>query len=840
MNLLMPRNIAGRSSGMCFMRIFAGVSAMVMLVACGGGGGASNVEPAVSGPVPVIVSGIDPISVMTGGELTLSSQQLDRIVLVTLGAVTLPPVASSNGSSLRVTVPAGAVSGPLSVVDNTGSTQVLLQAITVLSPLVLDGFSPVSGLTGGRVVLSGRSLDRVSAVQFSGTTTVASITARSASALTLTVPLGAATGPVTLQIGLDETLRSSASFTVIPRIEVNAAAVYQVAAAGSPVTLTGLGLGEVSGVTVGAVGVPITSRSPTQIVFSAPSDVACAALALTSLSQPGVAAGQLIVGAGCTNPVRISGLEFAQVQSQAANDLYQRLNPGQETWVRAYVNATTANRAAPVVRLTGFDDTRVLGTLEMIGPVMLPQLADGETPPDSQRYSLGQTFRVQLPPGWVESGLRVRVEVDPDNLQGARTSQEASPSVGSATRLTVVIVPLVSGTHQPVLPTQADVLNELAKVLPLARDQITVQFRASYTLTSVTDGVDTNLEWSSALSELDQLRRREAPTTLYYGLVRPMVRAGIAGIGYVNSQNSRSPSLTSLGWDASRAGWARTMVHELGHNFSRSHTACGNTASSDLNYPYANGAMPPVPLFDSNTRSIVAPGAGATQADVMGYCGGSWFSDHNYRFVQGFLETQRGLNNVGLFTTATTQPALLVINGAITGDGARIDRVSPSRGEVPAAEESAYALSIATSDGRTVQVSITAIEVDHADPPVRHFTAVLPDPGRIARIAVLRNGRAIGERSTPVRERAASVTMRDLIPWARHSVVGTRTSFIWNAALYPLATIEHVQRNGQRSVLALQAQGGQTNMDTGHLPAGGVFEIGLSDGLNVLSLSLQR
>jgi len=788
----------------------------------------------------VTVDQIEPTSVVTGGQLTLSGHHLDRIVRVNLGEMTLPLAGVSHGASLRVTVPVGAVSGHLTVVDISGVVQMLPQAITVLSPVELDGFFPLSALNGGQIVLSGRALDRVNAVQFSGTTTVAMITARSASALTLTVPLGAVTGPITLQTGLGEIVRSTGSFNVIPRIEVNGAEVYRVAAAGSPVTLIGLGLDEVSGVTVGRVAVPISSRSPTQIVFFAPSGVACAPVALTSLSQPGVAAGHLIVGADCTNPLQISGIEFAQVQSQAANEPYQRLNPGQETWVRAYVNATTANRVAPVVRLTGFNGTRALGMLDMVGPATLPQLAEGQAPPDSQRYSLGQTFRVQLPPGWVEPGLRVRVEVDPDNLQGAQSSQEASPSVGSATRLTVVIVPLVSGANQPTLPTQTAVLNELAKVLPLARDQITVLFRPPYTLTSVTDGVDTNLEWSNALSELDQLRRREAPTTLYYGLVRPMVSAGIAGIGYVNSQNSRSPSLTSLGWDASRASWTRTMVHELGHNFSRSHTACGNTASSDLTYPYANGAMPPVPLFDSNTRNIVAPGVGATQADVMGYCGGSWFSDHNYRFVQGFLETQRGLNNVGLFTTATDQPALLVINGAITGSSARIDRVSPSRGDLPPVEESTYALSIATSDGRTVQVSIAAIEVDHADPPVRHFTAVLPDPGRIVRIAVLRNGRTIGERNAPSRERAASVGVRDLTPWARHSVVGTRTSFIWNAALYPLATIEHVQPNGQRSVLALQAEGGQANMDTGHLPAGGVFEIGLSDGLNVLSLSLQR
>lgn len=367
-----------------------------------------------------------------------------------------------------------------------------------------------------------------------------------------------------------------------------------------------------------------------------------------------------------------------------------------------------------------------------------------------------------------------------------------------------------------------------------------MQFRAPYPLTSVTDGVDTSAEWGSALSELDQLRRREAPTTLYYGLVRPMVGAGTAGIGYVNSTTSRSPNLSSLGWDASRSSWFRIMIHELGHNFSRGHTACGTTPT-DPTYPYANGAMPPVPLFDSNTRNIVAPGTGVTASDVMGYCGGGWFSDHNYRAVQGFLEAQRGMGNVGRFTIAAAAQPLLVVNGSITEGSARIDRVAPGRGELPPVEDSPYELVVTTTDGGTVRVRVAATEVDHADPPTQHFTGVIPDPGSIARIALLRDGRTLGERSAaPVRAQAAGAPAPDVTPWAQRRVDGSRTSFTWNAARYPLATIEHVQSNGQRSVLALQAQGGQASFDTAHLPAGGVFEIGLSDGLNVLTLTLQR
>jgi len=199
------------------------------------------------------------------------------------------------------------------------------------------------------------------------------------------------------------------------------------------------------------------------------------------------------------------------------------------------------------------------------------------------------------------------------------------------------------------------------------------------------------------------------------------------------------------------------------------------------------------------------------------------------------------LSNVGLFITPTAEVPLLVVNGVIEGGRARIDSVSPSRGPVPAVEAALHQLEVTTTDGRTIRVGALATEVDHAEPPALHFTGVLPDPGRIARIAVLRGVQAIGERSAALpKARAASAAPRDNTLWANRTVAGASTSFTWNAALYPLATIEHVQSNGQRSVLALQAQGGQVSLVTSHLPAGGVYDIGLSDGLNVQTLTLTR
>ena len=78
--------------------------------------------------------------------------------------------------------------------------------------------------------------------------------------------------------------------------------------------------------------------------------------------------------------------------------------------------------------------------------------------------------------------------------------------------------------------------------------------RAAYALTSVTDGLDIDTEWSTALNELRQLRVMEIgagnTTRFYFGVVR---RSGgaVAGIGYV-------PGFAAIGWD-SASQWPRTM-----------------------------------------------------------------------------------------------------------------------------------------------------------------------------------------------------------------------------------------------------------------------------------------
>lgn len=797
----------------------------------GGGRVALSANDFVVLAVPRVTS-VTPSSIVAPARINVAGTDLDKVTQARLNATVLA-IAAQSPTALTLDVPAGASSGLLTLVATDGVARQTAQQITVAGSIAVASFAPTTVARGLTLTVGGSNLDRATAVEFAGGTQ-APIAARTGStSISVTVPAAANSGVFTVIGSAGERVDAPASLTVVPRIQVDAAAVYNVAA-GAPVTINGTGLTEVSAVTVGTSAATIGARSDTQLTFTVPAGINCGPITLLSQSQPSVPAGSVVVGAGCA--VRSAGIEFAQVYAQSAGANYQRLVPGKETWVRAYVVAETAGTAAPVVRLTGFNGTTALGTIAMTGPAILPPLAAGAAVPDSLRYDEALTFNANLPATWVAAGLRVRVEIDADRRYGNPIVVDATPNVGAATRIDLVLVPLVSGGNAPQMPAAADVADEIVRRLPIARENVSVAIRQPYTLISVTDGVDTSSEWSSALSELETLRRNEARTKHYYGFVRPMVSAGTAGIGYVNRVGSTSPHLSAIGWDASRASWRRIFSHELGHNFGREHAPCGGAATPDPNYPYPNGALNGTPLFDSLLDDIVSP---AGMADIMGYCSGVWFSDYNFREVQRFVEAQP--QPALSMQSAERTAEVVVVSGSIGLDGVRLNPVQRLRGVAPIAEAGEYVLRLVTAAGATIEVPFDAVRVDHALPPELHFFVKLPDPGALAEVAVLRGANVLPFAATgAVRIQGQRAPAPPASAWVDLSEDAGALVLGWNVAMHRYLSVTHVAEDGARRVLAVRLDGGSARIDVADLARGGEFEFALSDGLNTRLIVVPR
>lgn len=772
------------------------------------------------------VTSVTPTTVLAPARLTVSGSSLDRIQQARLGATALA-IAAQSPTSLSLDVPVGAPSAYLTLIDSGGTATQTAFMITVRNPMTIGGFSPASVARGASLSITGTNLDRATSVRFTGEAGAAIASRSGSTSITVTVPNTASSGPLTVVGNMNDSVVSAASVTVLVPIQVDPAAVYPLATVPASLTIPGSGLAAVTGVTVGTTAATITAKTDAALTFTVPAGVQCGPITLTSATQSPVAAGSVVVGAGCA--ARSAGIEFAQVLSQTTGDSFQRLVPGKTTLVRAYIVSDAAATAAPTVRLTAYNGASTLGTLTMSGPALLPQLAAGSPLPDSLRYDETKTFNVSLPTAWVAAGLRVRVDF------GAGSGVEATPLVGTSTRINLVLVPLVSGPHSPTMPNTAQVVDELARRLTLPRESISVSVRAPFTVSSTADGIDTSTEWSNVLSELETLRRREAPSKHYYGFIKPVVSSGIAGIGYVNSVGATSPYLSALGWDASRSSWAKTFIHELGHNFSRRHAPCGGVASPDPAYPYAGGALSATPLYESLANDIQSP---LNQYDIMGYCNGVWFSDYNLREVQRFMETQPQAAAAGA-GTGFDDAEMIVVAGRIDAEGVSFEPVQRKRGAAsPAAVGSDYRMRLRLQSGATVELPVDAVEVDHVDE--KHFYAAFPSPGPLARVDVLRRGVALPLRAdNRMRAQAAAAASTDgpSVHW-RES--GGMLDLGWNSESYDSASLVHVDATGQRTVLALNLRGGAARISTANLPRGGEFELSVSSGLDAQLLVLKR
>lgn len=169
-------------------------------------------------PAPVFATGVefDPLSAGAGERITLYGQYFTGVTGVLFNGVAADPSTitfeeGKEDSEIKVTVPNGATSGMLTVVTPAGEG-VSTNSFTVLGPQILaidhdnDGgtttpaveFSPAEGSVGTQVTIFGQYFTAVNEVLFNGVKAT-SFTVVDDNQITVTVPLGASTGVITVK-----------------------------------------------------------------------------------------------------------------------------------------------------------------------------------------------------------------------------------------------------------------------------------------------------------------------------------------------------------------------------------------------------------------------------------------------------------------------------------------------------------------------------------------------------------------------------------------------------------------------------------------------------------------
>lgn len=529
--------------------------------------------------------------------------------------------------------------------------------------------------------------------------------------------------------------------------------------------------------------------------------------------------------------VRIEQVEVAQTYSHLPNATYQALVPGKDAWLRAFVVADSAI-AAPSVSATLNCTSQP--SLTFTGPTTLPT----STPASTNSTNV---FIAQVPAACVRTGLQANVTVAAGSRSSA-VSRSVAPTVAGATNMHLVLVPLVANGSTGQVPEVATVQRLLSRVFPLAASQIKVSVRAPYTLSSGT--VRTSAEWDNALDELYTLWRAEGQGRHYYGVLPdPSYQGGTSGLGYRNNRTNANQSayLVALGLDAVAQPDAAygtdaaltTMAHEIGHNLSLDHAPCG-VSTYDANFPYTSAGLGPNPVFESDSNRDGLPGplavyfpASPYTRDLMSYCGALWFSDYNFRNIQQFLETF-SYPNVAAYARPQT---LLDFQGSISADQS-VTMVAPSArvATQPALGTGDYTLRVVPTQGTAHDYPFQSVAVEDGAQPRSHFRVSVPDPGPIARVEVLYQGRSLPVQlnAPPVAEALASgVSTTQPEAQVQWEEKGGVLELRWDSARYPTLQVRHSD-GAQSTVLAARLRGGSARLPLHSLPTGGQWEFSLS------------
>ncbi len=163
-----------------------------------------------------MVASLSPASAGVGEELTITGNHFTGVSAVLFSNGVAGAITQTTATQIRVTVPVGALSGPLTL-RKPDCSDVLTPAFTLLCPTV-SGILPASGVAGATIAIHGANLAGVTGVTFSNNA-AASFTIVSAAKINAIVPPAAVSGPVRLtQAGCSEVV--TADFTVLPPREV--------------------------------------------------------------------------------------------------------------------------------------------------------------------------------------------------------------------------------------------------------------------------------------------------------------------------------------------------------------------------------------------------------------------------------------------------------------------------------------------------------------------------------------------------------------------------------------------------------------------------------------------
>jgi len=142
------------------------------------------------------ISSFAPLTGPVGTVVTITGTNFSGATAVRFGGVPATVFVENSATQITATVPAGALSGPISVTTPAGTGTSAGSFAVTATPPTITSFTPTEGKVGDNVTITGTNLTGATSVTFNATG--ASFVVNSATQITATIPTGASTGPISV------------------------------------------------------------------------------------------------------------------------------------------------------------------------------------------------------------------------------------------------------------------------------------------------------------------------------------------------------------------------------------------------------------------------------------------------------------------------------------------------------------------------------------------------------------------------------------------------------------------------------------------------------------------
>jgi hypothetical protein len=219
-----------------------------------------------------IITNVTPLQGGVDKEVTLTGTYFTGATIKFANNLTATKVGAGTDNQVIVKVPAGAVTGKITVTNGAGSTNSPAD-FQILSPPTISTFSPQSGPVGTPITITGTNLQYNPEVRFFNNI-LATVKSSSPTQILVDVPPGAATGKISVKTDAVTTaISSSSDFTVVGKPAITSI-VPSSGTINEKVTINGTNFANLESVTFDGVSTStfITS-SPTKIEVRVPATV---------------------------------------------------------------------------------------------------------------------------------------------------------------------------------------------------------------------------------------------------------------------------------------------------------------------------------------------------------------------------------------------------------------------------------------------------------------------------------------------------------------------------------------------------------------------------------------